>query len=130
MAKRLIIAVLLINFFYYIYPRPRLWLSVNFIGPQLIMWEYAGMQRGIINKIGLGYMQQNVEGRVADWRYLVNNLIQRLSSRRLCCLCLGLYHLTVLLLPRIKIMIALTVIFVFIVSYKIYRMDKFIREFE
>lgn len=129
MAKRLTIAFLLVNLLYFAYVRPKLWFSLNILVPILMMWEYGGIQRGIMNKIGLSYMQE-VDERIGDWRFLTNQLITKLSSRRLSCFLLVAYHLVVLLMPRVKMLITMTSIFVFIIAYKLYLMDEFIREFE
>lgn len=132
MGKRALIAFTLIFSCHYMYPRPRMWLTVNFVTPIIVMWEYGGIQRGIVNKIGLGYIKQQDDEdiHIGDWKFLTNHLIERLSSRRLSCLIVICYHLVVLLMPKVKMLITLFVIFIFIIMYKIYVLDLFFREFE
>lgn len=127
--KRYGVAVLLLSMFYYIYDKPLYWFSANISFPIIVMWEYGGIQRGVLNKIGLGYQQQ-VDTKVNDWRFLTNNLIKRLSSRSMSCSILLVYHLVVLFLPQVKMGIALFGMFIFIIGYKISVLDKFIREYK
>lgn len=55
MLNRTGVAFALLTMFYFIFGRPLYWFSANLMFPVVVMWEYGGIQRGVLNKIGLGY---------------------------------------------------------------------------
>jgi len=71
---------------------------------------------------------QSVDNKINDWRFLTSHLIRRLSSRKLSCVLLLVYHLVVLIMPQIKIGFAIFSMFIFIIAYKISILDKFMRD--
>lgn len=121
------IAFGLIVLFHLIYPRPICWWTFNILFPLFVMWEYGGIQRRMLNKIGLGY-QQKVDVRLRDWRFLTNQLLNRICSRMESCIMLYIYHVVIITMPPIKMMMVLGILLVFLMGHKLSILDHFIRE--
>lgn len=94
MHNRIIIGVGLLIFFQIIYTRPIFWWTFNILVPILVMWEYGGIQRRMLNKIGLGY-QLKVDTKLADRRFLTHQLLNRICSRKESCIMLYIYHVVI-----------------------------------
>lgn len=71
---------------------------------------------------------QSIDTKREDWRFLTSQLIKRLSSRKLSCVLLIIYHLVVLIMPQIKMGITLFGTFIFIIAYKLSVLDRFISD--
>lgn len=73
--QRLLIGHTFQGIFYMLYQVPLCWMFFNVLCPGLCVWEYGICVRGILNKIGLGYLReenwkQHGKARIEDWRHI------------------------------------------------------------
>jgi len=122
MLTRIIMGLSLTTVFYFLFQIPALFLVWIFFFASASIWEYCTIQRGILNKIGLGYLHTQ-DDKLKDWRYLSSNLIERITNPYMTLAILVALILTVLTLKSRNVGICIISIYVFIFAYKIFRFN-------
>ena len=128
MLKRVVIGLSFSSIFYISFYVPYMFHLMIFIIAAGSIWEYCSVQRGILNKIGLGYLQTPQDTKLSDWRYLSSCLIERITKPHMTLAILVALDLTVLTMKSRNIGMCLISIYVFIFAYKIFRFNSFMNE--
>lgn len=124
MVKRFIIGHTFQAGLYSLYHIPLLWMTANLLMPAASMWEFGTCVRGILNKVGLGYLKaenwkSHGNEKIQDWRHISMQLIERVTVRHMSVALLVAFHITFLTMRSKNINTCFVMGYIFILFYKI-----------
>ena len=104
--------------------------------PACCILEYGAIQRGILNRIGLGYLSAGISSspeenaRISDWRHISAKLIDKTMNRYLSLLIYVIFHLSFLTTTSKTISLVLVLGYVFILFQKLFVFNAYLNELQ